>query len=364
MNQQRINSIDATRGIALFLILFSHCIQSLFATTRFYGDGRLNHLLFKSFQILCFHKSMMLFAVLFGLSFYFQMRKLSGTNAGQEKSFFAWRLFWLIGFGLLNALCDGSDMLQSFGVLGFVLLVFPIKATKWHLLCAVIFLLHPFSWLEFLLGNWNDPAQWKAYLQTLAPDTSCSTWWQCASWNLSGNILHKICSLWVNGRAGEIIGLFLLRHCIGAAKLLEPQRMGVAMKILLIGGILWAGLFAFSGHIPSPMKAEADILLTLLYLLSFNLLFQQAKLRRVTNLFATIGKCTLSCYISQGVILSFFMFGWGFGWADTVDCKGKALLCIGIYAAQLAFCVAWLRYFRTGPLEYLWRKAVRFSCGK
>lgn len=363
MNQQRINSIDATRGVALFLILFSHCIQSLFATTKFYGAGSLNHYLLKTFQLLSFHKSMMLFAVLFGLSFYFQMKKLSETHAGREKKFFAWRLFWLICFGLLNALCDGSDMLQSFGVLGVVFLVFPINVTKWHLLCAIIFLLHPFTWLEFLTGHWDGPEQWKAYLYTLAPDTRYATWWQCASWNLSGRIPCKMCVMWINGRAGEIIGLFLLGNCIGAAKLLEPQRAGTVKRLLLLGGFLWVCLFSFSGKLPSPLRAEADVLLTLLYLLGFNLLFQQSWLRWLTNLLTNIGKCTLSCYISQGVILSMLMFGWGFGWAEAMDCTGKTLLCLIIYTAQLVFCVVWLRYFRTGPLEYLWRKAVRLSCG-
>lgn len=364
MPLQRINSIDATRGIALFLILFSHCIQSLFATTKFYGEGWGNHLLYQCFQIFSFHKSMMLFAVLFGVSFYFQVRKLSETHKGQEKRRFAWRLFWLIGFGLLNAIHDGSDMLQSFGVLGVVLLIFPAKPTKWHLICAVIFLLHPFSCLESILGHWEAPLQWKACLRSFAPDTRYASWLQCAEWHLSGNIPCKICTLWVNGRGSEIVGLFLLGNCIGAAKLLETQRTALVLKLLLAGFCLWVILFTFSAKLPGPWKSSPDILLTLLYLFGFNLFFQQPFARCFTNLLASIGKCTMTCYISQGVILSAVMFGWGLGWADTVDAGGKTILCFVIYAVQLAFCVIWLKHFRTGPLEYLWRKLVSLTGGQ
>ncbi|MDO5626899.1 MAG: DUF418 domain-containing protein [Mobilicoccus sp.] len=71
---------------------------------------------------------------------------------------------------------------------------------------------------------------------------------------------------------------------------------------------------------------------------------------------SNVGKMALTCYIGQNLIASILFYDWGFGLArhmrwgvwDTVI--GWAV----ISAILLIFSAVWLRFFRRGPIEWLW----------
>jgi uncharacterized protein len=59
-------------------------------------------------------------------------------------------------------------------------------------------------------------------------------------------------------------------------------------------------------------------------------------------------------YVMQSIIFSFLFFGWGLGLFGMRS--GPALLLgISIYVLQVIVSAAWLRRFRFGPIEWLWR---------
>jgi len=59
-------------------------------------------------------------------------------------------------------------------------------------------------------------------------------------------------------------------------------------------------------------------------------------------------------YLLQSVLLSWVFFGWGLG---LYGLGATAALAIGvvIYACQVVASSLWLRWFRFGPVEWLWR---------
>lgn len=81
-------------------------------------------------------------------------------------------------------------------------------------------------------------------------------------------------------------------------------------------------------------------------------------LRPVQRALASVGRMAFTNYIMQSVICSFIFFGLsGIGLARFGELTRSQLppIVLGIWAFQIIFSVLWLRRFRFGPLEWLWR---------
>src|SRR5204863_306159 len=70
---------------------------------------------------------------------------------------------------------------------------------------------------------------------------------------------------------------------------------------------------------------------------------------------AAAGRMAFTNYILQTVICTTIFYGSGFGYFERVPRTGQILIVFAVYAAQLAIAPLWLRHFRFGPLEWLWR---------
>ncbi|MGH7133515.1 MAG: DUF418 domain-containing protein [Phycisphaerales bacterium] len=84
-------------------------------------------------------------------------------------------------------------------------------------------------------------------------------------------------------------------------------------------------------------------------------LCDSGRLARITGVLAATGRMALTNYLFQSVIAGFVMYHWGLAQFGTFDRVERATLVVGVYACQLVFSVLWLRYFRFGPMEWLWR---------
>lgn len=88
------------------------------------------------------------------------------------------------------------------------------------------------------------------------------------------------------------------------------------------------------------------------------LLFQQPRASRIVGPLAAVGRMTLTNYLLQSVICTTVFYGYGLGWFGTVGTAAGVALTLAIFAVQIAASMAWLRFFRFGPVEWLWRFAT------
>gem|GEM_PF-249183 len=79
---------------------------------------------------------------------------------------------------------------------------------------------------------------------------------------------------------------------------------------------------------------------------------------RVLSVFAAAGKIALTNYLAQSIIVGFLLYGYGYGYgAEGVFTQFPLLmLALVIYTLQVLFSHIYLRYFSIGPMEILWRK--------
>ena len=75
----------------------------------------------------------------------------------------------------------------------------------------------------------------------------------------------------------------------------------------------------------------------------------------LTRRLAAVGRMALTNYLMQSVLCTTLFYGYGVGLYGKLDRTGLACVVLAVWAAQLAWSPLWLRYFRFGPAEWLWR---------
>ncbi len=69
----------------------------------------------------------------------------------------------------------------------------------------------------------------------------------------------------------------------------------------------------------------------------------------------SVGRMAFSNYIGQSLIFHLLFYGTGLGMYGQLDLCTVMLFPPVIWLLQIAVSVIWLRYFKFGPLEWLWR---------
>lgn len=76
---------------------------------------------------------------------------------------------------------------------------------------------------------------------------------------------------------------------------------------------------------------------------------------RLRRTLAVVGRTALSNYLLQSLLAAVIFHSWGFGLYGKLTYPQTLLVAAGIVLLQIAWPAWWLRRFRFGPMEYLWR---------
>ncbi len=60
-------------------------------------------------------------------------------------------------------------------------------------------------------------------------------------------------------------------------------------------------------------------------------------------------------YLAQSVILGWIFYGYGLGLFNRLEAASALAIGLVVYAGQVVFSAWWLRRYRYGPVEWLWR---------
>jgi uncharacterized protein len=85
------------------------------------------------------------------------------------------------------------------------------------------------------------------------------------------------------------------------------------------------------------------------------LVCQAGWLRRLRKALAAVGQMALTNYLLHTVLCTAFFYGWGLGWFGYLQRLQLLIVVAVIWTFQLLVSPVWLRYFRYGPMEWLWR---------
>ncbi|HEY1548086.1 MAG TPA: DUF418 domain-containing protein [Kofleriaceae bacterium] len=188
---------------------------------------------------------------------------------------------------------------------------------------------------------------------------------QGVMWTLMGSGAYM---LWLVGRfvIGYIAGLARVFDRDGADHVTLFRRLAIGcgaitactltVSILRLSGVLAAPTSQWIGNLYAVVD-ELGLLAQTAFYVACTVLLLRTRARRMLAIIGPVGRMPLTTYISQSVICTGLFYGWGLHWAMPGDAATLGLAVI-IFAIQIAIAHLWLRHYRFGPLEWVWRAVV------
>ena len=375
---QRIAAIDALRGFALCGILLINILAMGGPIEVSHPEARpdLGHPDWQVFWVsTVFVEGAMrgLFSFLFGAGMLLFLREAEGaTPAAGRNRLFRRRAAWLALFGVINGtlLLWPGDILLIYGIAAFLILPFAKAAPRRLLTVAATLIagLTAFSALGAWAGGGVTPetvaeanaaiaheraARLGGYWENLV--FMARTSWE---WTVTPTFLWWI----ADGMAAMLIGMALLKARIltGEAParvyvLLAIAGFGLAIPLGLIEGWITFTHYGVEQPLAAALVQPRRIALTLGWLGAFMLLWRSGRARGLFAPLAALGRMALSGYIAQSILAALVFSGFGLGLWGALNWPGRWAVAALIMAAEIAFAVLWLRRYRFGPMEWLWR---------
>jgi len=103
------------------------------------------------------------------------------------------------------------------------------------------------------------------------------------------------------------------------------------------------------------VHTTSSICLTFGYIGALTLIVHAGALRWLTYALSCVGRTALSNYLLQTIVATYIMYWWGLGFFNEVNRPQQYAIVLAIYCCQLVLSVLYLRVFRIGPFEWLWR---------
>ncbi len=369
--KKRYVVLDALRGFALAGIILANFPE--FSLWTFAGSASWSPLdrVVRALQYFFIDgKFYTLFSLLFGISFSIQL-----DNADQQTRTFYRRMSVLFLIGLLHLLFLWSgDILMLYAAMGMLLPLLHRLPTRRLLTAAGILLALPVL-SDAFFPHLADPLEnvyWGLCDRYGITEDNFGTWLRdidgYGDMNrfLRMGAVERMWEFVSSHRYFKVLGLFLLGFCIGRHKIyadLNAHRK-LLRSVLTAGFALGLPVSLLYTHLsiaggPTVLRDISYLLsvypMGLAYAAGFCLLFERRPESALWKKLAATGRMACTNYLSQSIFGILIFYGIGLGLGAGVDLLTTELIALGVYTFQVFFSGIWLKHFRYGPVEWVWR---------
>lgn len=354
--RERIEIIDVLRGFALFGVLvmnMQYFVHPSYETLLHSdGSGAADWLGYWCVRLLAESKFYPLFSFLFGYGMAMQIQSAAARGA-PFAALYVWRLLILLLIGAYHSLYLWSgDILATYALLGFVLLGFRNASDRVLLAAGFGFLFAapailgscllavqagaiPTEWANaigrgFEGADWGDRHAARQALRVMAM-------FFFGLWGGRRSLLTKVAQPKTAvvyalglGLAGNVAYVFLREHADG--------RTLTWTWVAAIGTLAWAGPLLAAGYAGGVLE-----------------LARHPKWRGRLRPLAPVGRTALTNYLLQTLICQPLMGPALLGRFGPVHPPLGILATLAVFGLQVIASNWWLRRFRFGPVEWLWR---------
>ena len=386
--RERNPVVDILRGFALFGILLVN-----FPGTEAARAGGADDTVRRLLSFLVSGKFYTTFSFLFGLGFALQL--LRAQDRGKRiVPVYIRRMLALFAIGLAHVvLVWTGDVLLMYAFMGLFLILFRNRSAKVLVLVAVLVLAGEYSlsvtekpWtVGEIVPHITDPEQEQpleiqatmaftdasdAY-RRVAVATRYGSYTEAVAarfeaWKLSNRFAFRY--IWPSAFA-----MFLIGMCAGRRGWLRHplQRSALFTRVMLIAGPIWFVLGVLTTYGPQVLGASYHQIhwkvLTLAWILHApaGSLFYMSTILFLLSRFpqwvarlaplGSAGRMGLTCYLTQSIAGTLLYYGYGLGLYDNLGKVAGLLVAVVIFSLQIVVSGWWLRHFRFGPFEWLWR---------
>ncbi|WP_440764881.1 DUF418 domain-containing protein [Natronorubrum sp. DTA7] len=376
---ERVVALDALRGVALLGILVINIRvfsmpEVVLSNPTAYGDlSGGNYWVWFVGHVFVEGKFITLFTFLFGAGvvlFTRSVEKRGRSSLGLHVR----RFGWLVVFGLGHAyLLWYGDILVAYGVCAFGVVVLRDHPPRPLARLGVVLLLIP-SAIEVLAGlaldptviasTWRPPetalqaevetyrSGWLTQMEHRAPaafQRQTSGFLGYTVFRVSGSMLLGMAlfrwGVLTNDRPSQFYRRLIGIGAISGLSLVLAGVWYIQASDWSAGAALFWRQFNYWGSLP---LAGAYVGAVMLYC--------RWRPESATVLaLAAVGRTAFSNYLLQTVLATSIFYGHGLGLFGQVTRVQALGIVVAIWAVQIPLSVLWLRYFRFGPIEWLWR---------
>lgn len=383
---ERFLALDVLRGFAVLGILIMNIqsfsmIEAAYLNPTAYGDlTGLNRWVWILSHLFGDQKFMTIFSILFGAGIVLLTNKAESTGKSAAGLHYR-RTFWLLVIGMIHAYVFWyGDILVAYALCALLAFLFR-KATPRKLVIvglivvAVSSLLYLFSGLS--VPYWPPEAHqgtmvsWKPGSEIIAKELSAlrGSWLEQLTHRVPSSLKFQtfIFLIWTGWRAG---GLMLIGMAFYKWGILTAQRskrfyiilmcigFGIGLPIVSFGIIRnfaanWS--LDFSMFLGWQYNYWGSLFVACGYISLIMLICKLMKPEKIIRPFAAVGRMALTNYLLQTIICTTVFYGHGFGLFGKIERTEQILIVVGIWIFQLIISPVWLRHFRFGPAEWMWR---------
>ncbi|SES01901.1 DUF418 domain-containing protein [Salipaludibacillus aurantiacus] len=377
-NKERIVSLDVLRGIALIGIFvvnislmksLSLLEYSLGLPSELTGIDRWLSLVIQLFAEGSF---ISIFSFLFGVGFFIFMSNAEAKGF-KVKRLFARRLTGLLVIGAIHfTLIWMGDILLTYALTGFLLLLFYNRKTKTilvsaFLLLSLFFLLIGSQLLmpESMVADLQDDSHAMLGQAEAAYGTAPS--WEWITYRLTEEVPFIGSQLVF--LASYVLGMFLLGFYAGRKgwfqkgeqllpffRKLRNTCLTISLPLLAALALVYLGVTdtgVKTVYVIDLLTRVSAVFLAFAYLSMIVIWVHKPYGKRLKARLAAMGRMALTNYLMQTTLALTFIYG--FGLFNNMQLWQGILLCATIIAIQMAVSPLWLNRFRYGPMEKIWR---------
>jgi len=355
--RDRIDAIDAMRGLALFGVAAVNVLTEFRVSLyqQFIANGRADGLDGAVERFVSFFlewKAISLFSILFGLGLAMQLERLS--RGDRAYALLARRLLVLLGLGLVHLVFIWNvDILTEYALAG--LLVLPmLRMPRWLLgaAAACALALHIVLSVSPPLISMPSSSALASHVAFASDVYPSGTFLEV--WRLSVSELPLLLPLHLS-LFPRTVSLFLLGAFIWRCGVVQD----LAAHRRLLQGVAIAGIaLGFALTFAAQSDSVAPVVVALGYGAVVLRIATGERTKKVLAPFAAIGRMAFTNYVVQSVIFGFVFFGYGLGLFGRTGAASALLIVVAVYGLQILFSAFWLRRFRFGPIEWLWRSLM------
>jgi len=282
-----------------------------------------------------------------------------------------------------------GDIVFFYALIGFALVALRNFSNKTLLITGILLILSPillyYLKLKFPILNApveiliNKGEQIYAYKGWINQDVSRTDVLRESKsirtnvWINLGDAPYRFAYIFFTSRISKILGIMLIGFVIGRSqfypKIMEHKRKLFVWSVLVLiislplnylvakymTGIVSAYSITMEGLILSIIYTFGVFPLALVYMAFIALAFEIKKIRKFLLFISPVGKMAFSNYIMHSLLGILIFYGIGFGLMENFGILMLTIIALVIFIFQIIYSSIWLKYFRFGPIEWVWR---------
>jgi uncharacterized protein len=322
-------------------------------------------------------KFITLFSFMFGLGFGIQMSRAEARGA-RFMGFYPRRLVALAIFGLIHGILIWSgDILLTYAFSGALLLLFRKRQQKTLLWWAGSLMCIPILVNGVFLGMYVFGLRYSWMLPKPPDMKKINGIISIYGHGTVRQILSQNWIEWKHQAPSALFGiytlaLFMLGMWVWRAGILErldeykpvlkrvfkfclPIGLALNLYTTVVFLLVPQNRISYWGWTAGMIVLVSAHILSAGYASGLALWFLSGRGRRLLTWFAAVGRTALTNYLLESVLCTLFFYHYTTGLYGRVGPALGMLLTIVLFAAQVVLSNWWLKRYRFGPMEWLWR---------